>query len=174
MIGGRRALATVAKENGAHFQTATSAQQHPYTDSHLLTMELAARTNVPCVGMIYTGLWRDRLDLENFLTDIPPRFKVYGSILLRRAPNKFDDNGTLAVVLTTRSRTQRFAVSRALTNLCAEYVAGFHSCRGAGHPGSSALGLHSSHQVRCGGTASRPRPRSRRTLLHHALDGTVD
>lgn len=58
-----------------------------------MDMEPAAKANVPCVGLLFSGYWLDAADLASFRLNMPPHFTRYGSILLRRAPNKHDENG---------------------------------------------------------------------------------
>lgn len=55
--------------------------------------DVIARTNIPCVGLGYSGYWASQRELAQFMAHLPDRFSEYGSVYLRRSPNKFDGNG---------------------------------------------------------------------------------
>lgn len=61
-----------------------------------------SKGNVRCVGMIHTDVWEDPDKLNVFLRELPDRYRQYGAITLRAAPNEHDSKGALLVTVRTR------------------------------------------------------------------------
>ena len=55
--------------------------------------DLIARVNIPCVGLGYSGYWKDERELARFMAHLPHRLQSYGAITLRCSPSTFDANG---------------------------------------------------------------------------------